>query len=158
MSATAHQADQQLGEARVAEPRASLATRPSSAWATLPSALRRFNTSLTLPNLNGTPGAGCPRLPLPFLLLLFHRLFAMRLDGEEQGRAQDEQLERDEDDRNPIHDFLDMLHGIACRSLCHTRDCAKTVGEITDSDSSKNSGSDDRLRGFPSKFPVKVQW
>ena len=34
----------------------------------------------------------------------------MGLDGEEQGRAQHEKLERDEDDGDPIHDFLDTLH------------------------------------------------
>jgi hypothetical protein len=49
------------------------------------------------------------RLPLSFFFLLFHLLVAMRLDGEEQGRAYDEELERDKDDRNPIHDFLDTL-------------------------------------------------
>ena len=85
--------------------------RTWSARATPPCALRRLNASLNLPTLHGAPTSGRPRLPLPFLLLLFLRLFAMRLDGEEQGRAQDEQLEGDEDYRNPIHDFLDMLHG-----------------------------------------------
>jgi hypothetical protein len=56
----------------------------------------------------------------------------MRLDGEEQGGAYHEQLERNKDYGNPIHDFLNslhqqagqwfkpnwMLHGIPWRSFC----------------------------------------
>jgi hypothetical protein len=34
----------------------------------------------------------------------------MRLNGEEQGGAYYEQLERNKDYRNPIHDFLNSLH------------------------------------------------
>jgi hypothetical protein len=34
----------------------------------------------------------------------------MGLDGEEHGRAEHEQLDRDQDYWNPIHDFLDTLH------------------------------------------------
>jgi hypothetical protein len=49
------------------------------------------------------------RLPLSFFFLLFQLFFSMRLDGEEQGCAYDEELERDKDDRNPIHDFLNTL-------------------------------------------------
>jgi hypothetical protein len=72
--------------------------------------LRRFNVLLTLPKLDGAASSGRTRLPLSFFFLLFHLFVAMRLDGEEQGRAYDEELERDKDDRNPIHDFLDTLH------------------------------------------------
>lgn len=34
----------------------------------------------------------------------------MRLDGEENARAQHEQLERNQKYRNPLHDFLKALH------------------------------------------------
>jgi len=79
------------------------------AWATFPRALRSFDVLLNLPKLDGVAGSGCTRLPLSFFFLLFHLFVAMRLDGEEQGRAYDEELERNKDDRNPIHDFLDTL-------------------------------------------------
>jgi len=92
------------------EPRTSLATRTSLAWATLPYALRSFNVLLNLPKLDGAASSGCTRLPLSFFFLLFLFFVAMRLDGEEQGGADDEQLERNENYRNPIHDFLDPLH------------------------------------------------
>ena len=51
-----------------------------------------------------------PLLPLSFFFLLLLAQVVMRLDGEEHDRAQHEQLERDEADRNPeVHDFLDTL-------------------------------------------------
>jgi hypothetical protein len=64
---------------------------------------------LTLPKLAGASSSGRTRLPLSFFFLLFQLFFSMRLDGEEQGCAYDEELERDKDDRNPIHDFLNTL-------------------------------------------------
>ena len=52
-----------------------------------------------------------PLLPLSFFLLLLLSQVVMRLDAEEHDRAQHEQLERDEADRNPeVHDFLETLH------------------------------------------------
>jgi hypothetical protein len=92
------------------EPRTSLATRTSLAWATLPCALRSFNVLLNLPKLDGAASSGCTRLPLSFFFLLFLLFVVMRLDGEEHHRAQHEQLKRNKDDRNPIHDFLNTLH------------------------------------------------
>jgi hypothetical protein len=92
------------------EPRISLATSTSLAWATLPCALRSFDVLLDLPKLDGAASSGCTSLPLSFLFLLFLLFVVMSLDGEEQGSAYDEQLERNKDDGNPIHDFLGTPH------------------------------------------------
>ncbi len=92
------------------EPRTTLATRTSLAWATLPCALRSFSVLLNLRKLDGVARSGCTRLPLSFLFLLFLLSVVMRLDAEEHERAQHEQLEHNEGDGNPIHDFLDALH------------------------------------------------
>jgi hypothetical protein len=81
-----------------------------SAWATLPCALRNFNVLLNLPKLVGAASSGCTRLPLSFFFLLFLLFVVMRLDGEEHDRAQHEQLERNKEYGNPIHDFLNTLH------------------------------------------------
>jgi len=91
-------------------PRTSLATLTSLAWATLPCALRSFNVLLNLPKVDGAASSGCTRLPLSFFFLLFLLFVVMRLDGEEQGGAYHEQLERNKDYGNPIHDFLNSLH------------------------------------------------
>ena len=48
-------------------------------------------------------GACGPLIPL---LLLFLSLVVVPLDGEEHASAEHENLERDEDDRDPIHHFL----------------------------------------------------
>jgi hypothetical protein len=148
------------------EPRASLATRTSIASATLPCALRSFSVLVNLPRLDGAARYGCTRLPLSFFFLLFLLFVVMRLDGEEQGCAYDEQLERDKDDGNPIHDFLNTLHQqpgrwfkrIGCCMGSHddpfarSRHCAKTIAEITGSDSPKNSESDEQDGAFPGSF------
>jgi hypothetical protein len=69
------------------EPRTSLATRTTSAWAPLPCALRSINVLLNLPKLDGAARSGCTRLPLSFFFLLFLFFVVMRLDGEEHDRA-----------------------------------------------------------------------
>jgi hypothetical protein len=71
--------------------------------------LRSFNVLLNLPKLDGAASSGCTRLPLSFFFLLFLLFVVMRLDGEEHGRAYHGQLERNQDDGNPIHDFLETL-------------------------------------------------
>ena len=144
----------------------------SSARATLPCALRRFNVSLNLPGLAGAAGSGCTRLPLSFFFLLFLLLVVMRLDGQEHGRAQHEQLECNEDYRNPIHDFLDTLHQqlgqwfkpswIRHGSTTILFVAAATVPKRSPGSQTqirpKNSGSDDGHGDFAREILVKVQW
>ena len=158
---------------RLPEPRTSVATLAASAWTTLPCALRSFNALLNLPKLDRAASSGCTRLSLPLFLLLFLLLVVMRLDGEEHDRAQHEQLERDKDDRHPIHDFLDslprqlgqwfkpsgMLAGIPMTfrllvAVTVPEQSARAQIQIR----LKNSGSDERHGGFARKSVVKVQW
>ncbi len=78
---------QQFDSFGLPEPRTSLATRTSLAWATLPCAFRSFNVLLNSPRLDGAASSGCTRLPLSFFFLLFLFFVVMRLDGEEHDRA-----------------------------------------------------------------------
>lgn len=123
--------------------------------------------------LDGAAVSRCTRLPLSFFFLLFLRFLAMSLDGEEQSRADDGQLECDEDDRNPIHDFLDTLPqqprqwfklklDAAWEAMTFLVLVAMSVPRPSPKSKTqnrpKNSGSDERYGGFARKTLVKVQW